>query len=645
MIAYDRLFEPVRIGTMEVKNRFVMAPMVTNYCEQDGSVNDRLVAYHRARARGGVGLIITEATYVHNSGKGFPHEMGIYKDELIPGLKKLADAVHEEEGKIAIQLYHSGRQSYEAVTGMTLIAPSPIACPVCGCLPREMTREDIDQMVNAFAEGARRAKLAGFDAVEIHGAHGYLINQFLSPYSNQRTDEYGGSLANRARFPLEVVRKVRERLGDDFPVLYRMSSEEFVPGGLLIEDTKAFSLMLKQVGVNAIHVSGGVYQTAAMIIQPAAVQQGVYVFNAFAIKDVVGSEIPVIVVGRLKEPYIMEALLETGKVDMIAMGRGLLADESFPDKVRAGKFEDIRKCIGCNQGCVDRLFANLDIGCLGNAMAGREWQYDLGRKAERKKRVLVVGGGPGGLEAARVAALRGHEVFLHEKSGKLGGLMNYTVLAPFKGEFDDLRSFLVGQVQKLGVHVKLDQAVDGAVIDQLKPDVVVMATGSEPIRPEINGLERLHVKGAQEILIGGSFGKKVVIIGGGAAGCETAEFLADRGAKVTVIEMLDEVAKDVGMLERILLLQRLAEKGVTFLTKTVVMDITPEGDVAIQKEYRWELLQGVDTLVYAVGYQPVTELEEVLRGKGVPYIKIGDCIEARKAIDAIWEGFIQTCQL
>lgn len=645
MRAYNRLFEPIRIGTMEVKNRFVMAPMVTNYCEQDGSVTDRLVAYHRARARGGVGLIITEATYVHTSGKGFPNELGIYKDEMIPGLKKLADAVHEEGGKIALQLYHSGRQSYESVTGMALIAPSPIACPVCGCLPQEMTKEDIDQMVNAYAEGARRAKSAGFDAVEIHGAHGYLINQFLSPYSNKRTDEYGGSLANRARFPLEVVKKVRERVGNDYPVLYRMSSEEYVPGGLRIADTKAFSHLLAAVGVNAIHVSGGVYESAAMIIQPAAVPQGVYVANAFAIKEVVGSEIPVIVVGRLKEPYIMEALLETDKVDMIAIGRGLLADESFPDKVRAGKFADIRKCIGCDQGCVDRLFANLDIGCLGNALAGREWQYDLSRKAEQKKRVLVAGGGPGGLEASRVAALRGHEVFLYEKSGKLGGLMNYTVLVPFKSEFEDLRSFLVGQVEKLGVQVKLSQAVDGAVIDQLKPDVVIMATGSAPIRPEIPGLERMQVKEAQEILDGEPFGGNVAIIGGGAVGCETAEFLADHGAKVTIVEMQDEVAKDVGMLERILLLQRLAKKGVTLLPKTVVTDVTPEGEVVIQKEYRQELLKGFNTLVYAVGYQPVAELEEVLRKKGVAYIKIGDCIEARKAIDAIWEGFVQACQL
>lgn len=645
MGTYKKLFEPIRIGTMEVKNRFVMAPMVTNYSEKDGSVTDRLVAYHRARAKGGVGLIITEATYVHPCGKGFSNELGIYKDELVPGLERLTSAVHEAGGKIAVQLYHSGRQSYEAVTGLPLIAPSAIPCPVCGGMPKEMTKEDIRQMVDAFRNAARRAKAAGFDAVEIHGAHGYLLNEFLSPYSNQRTDEYGGSFANRARFPLEVLKKVRDLVGKDYPVLYRLSSAEHVPGGLTIEDTKDFAAMLVDNGIDAIHVSGGVYLSAAMIIQPAAIPQGVYVDNAAAIKAAVGGRVPIIVVGRIKEPSMMEELVVGGKVDMIAMGRGLLADEAFPAKLQAGNTDDIRKCIACNQGCIDRLFGDMDIGCLGNALAGREWQYDLDRKAAQKKKVLVAGGGPGGLEAARIAALRGHEVYLYEKGPKLGGLMNYTILVPFKNEFEDLRSFQVGQVEKLGVRVKLGQAVDGAVIDQIKPDVVIMATGSEPIQPDIPGLDRLQVKKAEEILAGAPFGKDAVIIGGGAVGCETAEFLADRGTKVTVVEMLENVARDVGMLEKALLMQRLAEKGVTLLTKTVVREVNPGGDLVLQKDYQQEILKGVDTVVLAVGYRPVMDLEQVLAEKKLPFLKIGDCLEARKVLDAIWEGFLRAYEL
>ncbi|MBN1613061.1 MAG: FAD-dependent oxidoreductase [Deltaproteobacteria bacterium] len=645
MGTYETLFKPIRIGTMEVKNRFVMAPMVTNYSEKDGSVTDRLVAYHRARAKGGVGLIIVEATYVHPCGKGFSNELGIHKDDLLPGLKKLTGAIHDAGGKIAIQLYHSGRQSYEAVTGLPLIAPSPVPCPVCGGMPKEMTKEDIGQMLDAFGNAARRAKEAGFDAVEIHGAHGYLLNQFLSPYSNQRRDEYGGSFANRARFPLEVLKKVRETVGKDFPVIYRLSAAEHVPGGLTIEDTKAFAGMLVDNGIDAIHVSGGVYQTAAMIIQPAAIPQGVYVDNAVAIKEAISGRVPVIVVGRIKEPSMMEDLVASGKVDMIAMGRGLLADEAFPAKLESGNLTDIRKCIACNQGCIDRLFADVDIGCLGNAMTGREWKYDLDSKAAQKKKVLVAGGGPGGLEAARIAALRGHEVHLYEKSPKLGGLMNYTILAPSKNEFDDLRSFQVGQVEKLGVRVKLGQAVEGNVIDQLKPDVVIMATGSEPIQPDIPGLERLQVKKAEEILAGASFGKNAVVIGGGAVGCETAEFLADRGAKATVIEMLENVARDIGMLEKALLTQRLEEKGVTLLTKTIVREVNPDGNLVLQKEYQQEIMKGVDTVVLAVGYKPVTDLEGVVAGKKVPLLKIGDCVEARKVLDAIWEGFQRAYEL
>ncbi|MFH1350455.1 MAG: FAD-dependent oxidoreductase [Pseudomonadota bacterium] len=642
---YKILFEPLCIGTMEVKNRFVMAPIITNYCEQDGKVTDRLIAYHRARARGGVGLIIAEAGYVHPCGKGYSHELGIYKDELVSGLRRLTDAVHEEDTKIAVQLHHSGRQSHTAITGMPLIAPSPIPCPVCGDMPQEMTKDDIRQTVEAFGNAARRAREAGFDAVEIHGGHGYLLNQFLSLFSNRRLDEYGGSLSNRARLSLEVLKKVRESVGKDFPVLFRISSEEYVPGGLTIEDTKAFARMLVENGVNAIHVSGGVYSTSAMIIQPAAVPQGVYVNNAAAIRSAIGRKVPVIVVGRLKEPTVMEAIVAGGKADMIAMGRGLLADEAFPSKLKKGNLSDIRKCIACNQGCVDRLVGGLDIGCLGNALTGREWQYDLDRKAQLKKKVLVAGGGPGGLEAARIAALRGHEVFLYEKGDKLGGLLNYIVLAPFKNEFEDLRSFQVGQVEKLGVRVKLGRAVDGDVIDELRPDVVIMATGSRPIIPDITGLDRTQVKTAEEILSGAPFGENVVIIGGGAVGCETAEFMADRGSEVTVVEMLKGVAQDIGPLERSLLMRRLMNKGVKLSTKTVIREVTQDGGLVLLRDDQQETLKGTDTLVLAVGYRPVMELEKTLKEKKTPYVKIGDCAGVRNAMDAIWEGFLLAYEL
>ncbi|BBB90222.1 MAG TPA: FAD-dependent oxidoreductase [Methylomusa anaerophila] len=639
MAKYDKLFETVKIGSMVLKNRFIQPPMVVNYCSSDGHVTDRYIAYIRARAKGGVGMIVTEATYVHSSGKGFINELGIYKDELIPGLKKLTAAVHEEGGKIAVQLYHGGRQTSSATTGMPIMAPSPIPCPFVGEMPKEMTEEDIREIVEAYGEGARRAKDAGFDAVEIHGAHGYLINQFLSPYSNKRSDEYGGSLINRARFPLAVVQKVREIVGPDFPVQYRMSAEEYVEGGLTVEDTKAFSIMLVDNSVNAIHVSGGVYESAAYILPPAAIPQGVYVNNAAAIREAIGAKVPVIVAARLKNPDMMVEIVEAGKADMISIGRTLLADPEFPNKLKTGKLEDIRKCTGCNQGCVDRLLAAQDIGCLGNPLTGHEGEFNLEKKAANKKKVLVVGGGPGGLEAARIATLGGHNVFLYEKSDKLGGLLNCVSLAPHKDEFEELKNFQIAQIEKLGVHVTLNQSVDGAVIDRLQPDVVIMATGSQPIKLKIPGLENVRVKNGEEILFGATFGKSAVVIGGGAVGCETAEFMADKGAKVIIVEMQEEAAKEVGLLERALLLQRLAQKGVTILTGGAAQEVTAKGELIIKRNGGEEILRGIDTVVLAVGYKSVTELEDVLKEKEVPYVKIGDCSKPRKVLDATWEAF------
>lgn len=640
MTNFDALFQPISIGSMEVKNRLVMAPMVTNYCENDGAVSERLKAYFSARARGGVGFIIAEATYVHPSGKGFPNELGVYKDELIPGLKELVDEIHRCGAKVALQLYHSGRQSYSTVTGGTLMAPSAIPCPICQDPPREMTTDDIDTIIEAFGEGARRAKTAGFDAVEIHGAHGYLINQFLSGYSNQRSDQYGGSLENRARFPLATLKRVRQAVGDDFPMTYRMSSVEHVSGGLTLEDTTAFAAMLVDNSIDGIHVSGGVYESAAMIIQPAAVPQGVYVDNAAAIKAAVKGRVPVIAVGRIKDPVMAQEVVASGKADLVAMARPFLADPDFPAKVQAGKPEEIRRCIGCNQGCIDRLFTGVDINCQVNALAGQEYQYDLTQKAPAPKRVLVVGGGPAGLEAARVAAFRGHEVMLYEKSDKLGGQLNTAAIPPFKGEINELVDFLAGSAERLGVKIVLGQAVDEQVIDQIRPDEVVMATGSVPVVPDMPGIGNTKEATARDVLMGvpGAFAENVVVIGGGSTGCETAECLAEAGAHVKVLEMQSDVVTDVGLLRKFLLIDRMGQKGVEILTEKEVKELKADG-VVVEKEGAIETIGDVDAVVWAVGNKPDITIEPLLKAKKIPFHKVGDCVAPRKITDAIHEGF------
>jgi 2,4-dienoyl-CoA reductase-like NADH-dependent reductase (Old Yellow Enzyme family)/thioredoxin reductase len=636
---FQKVLEPIQIGQMEVRNRLVMSPMVTNYADFDGSVNERIKAYHQTRAKGGVGLIIVEATYVHPSGKGFQNQLGIYKDEMIPGLKSLTEAVHSYGAKIAVQLYHAGRQTTSKVTGMSIVAPSPIPCPVKQEMPKELSVDEIKELVEAFGQAARRAKEAGFDAIEIHGAHGYLLNQFLSPYSNKRTDEYGGTFENRMKFPLEVVRRVKEEVGENLAVIYRMSAEEYVVGGLTLEDTKVFARKLVEAGIDALHISGGVYESSAMIIQPAAISQGCFVENAAAIKEAINGQVPVIVVGRIKDPVMAEQIVREVKTDLVAMGRALLADPELPKKVSEGKVQEIRKCIGCNQGCIDRLFQDLDITCLANALTGHETEFDLETPAEKKKKVLVIGGGPGGLEAARVAALRGHEVVLYEKQAELGGQMRIAAVPPHKEEINDLTTYLINQVKKFGVVIEMGKEADVKTVQEIRPDAVVVATGSEPIIPEIHGVDQGKVVTAHEVLIGStSVGKKVVIIGGGLVGCETAEFLADQGKQVTVVEMLDDIAVDVGALTRALLLDRMAEKKITVLTKSKVREITADG-VVIEKEEGTEEITGIDTVVFAVGSKPKNNSLKFLEGEGIPVYAIGDCIKPRKIIDAIHEGF------
>ncbi len=635
----EKIWQPIKIAALELKNRFVMPSMVTNYCSKEGYVTEKFIEYHKARARGGVSLIIIEATYVSSSAKGFSFQTGISRDEHIKGMRMLTDAVHEAGSKVAVQLYHAGRQTHRAVTGTEIYAPSAIPCPVGQEQPKEMSVAEIKAVVENFGEAARRAVESGFDAIEIHGAHGYLLNQFLSSYSNQRKDDYGGIFENRARFPLEVLERVRNVAGKKFPIIYRMSSEEFVPGGLTVEDTKKFAKLLVEKEIDAIHVSGGVYESAAMIIQPAAVHQGCYVENAAVIREEIKAKVPVIVVGRIKEFAEAEKIIRDEKADLVAMGRALLADPEFPRKAFEKRFDEIRKCIACNQGCIDRLFQDIDIGCLVNAQTGNEYKYDLNKPSKVKKRLMVIGGGPAGMEAARVAAERGHEAVLYERNDKLGGQLLIASIPPHKEEIGDLTDFLSRELARLKVKVVLGTAVTEDTVKREKPDAVVLAAGAKPIIPNIKGIEQKHVSTAHDILTGKvSAGSKTVIVGGGSVGCEVAEYIAAQGKEVFVLEMLKDVATDTGPLVKALQMKRIEEANINILTSSKVTEILAEA-VAYEKEGKTEKIGGIDTIVLAVGAKSETEMVETLDKMGIPYINTGDCVEPRKIWDAIHEGF------
>ncbi|MDN5362492.1 MAG: hypothetical protein PWP70_1539, partial [Moorella sp. (in: firmicutes)] len=622
------------IGKMQLKNRMVMPPMETNYAYGDGSVTGRLVAYHEERARGGVSLIIVEASYVHITGKGFKNGLGIYSDRLIPGLRRLVEAVHAHGAKIAIQLFHGGRQAHSELTGQPLLAPSPIPDPTVGEIPKELTKDEINMLVKAFAEAARRAKTAGFDAIEIHGAHGYLLDEFLSPFSNKRADEYGGSLENRMRFPLEVVRAVRQAVGPEFPIIYRMSADEKVPGGLTLDETKVVAQRLEQEGINALHVSAGVYASAPWVIQPMYLPRGCLVDLAQGIKSVV--KIPVIAVGRINDPEVAEDILKAGKADLISFGRGLLTDPEMPKKVIEGRLDEIRHCIACCQACIDELFRDHAIGCTVNARAGYEHEFTLDR-ASRPCKVLVVGGGPAGMEVARVAALRGHQVTLWEKSGELGGQLILAFTPPQKDEIATFRDYLMGQLAKLQVKVQLNKEATPEAVRQEKPDVVVIATGARPATLNVPGVEAENVVLSWDVLKGKvQVGKKVAVIGGGLVGCETAEYLAEKGHEVTIIEMLPQVAGDIGPLLGTMLMERLKQQ-VKIITGAKLKAI--EGrTITFTYNDREEDLADIDSVVLAIGSRPEDTLAQAMEGSGIDYYVIGDAVSPRRITQAVFEA-------
>lgn len=632
----SHLFRPIKIRGLELKNRVVMAPMVTNYCHEDGSVTQRLIDYHVARAWGGVGLIQVEAAYVRRDGRGFPNQIGIDRDELIPGLRQLTDLVHEGGAKVSVQIFHAGRQTSAAAAGTQPIAPSPLAEPSSGVLPRELAIEEVHQVREAFAQAARRAREAGFDAVEVHGAHGYLIGEFLSPFSNRRTDEYGGSLTGRLRFADEIVRRVRQVVGDDFPILFRLSADEYVAGGLDLPQSRVIAAAMQSAGADAISVSAGNYASPGMMITPPMeLERALFVPLAESIKGVVS--VPVIAVGRLHDPAIANQVIAEGKADMVALGRALLTDPGWVEKAQRGEVEEILPCISCNQACINNLMEDRAISCLLNPGCGREREFAIS-PAPRPKHVVVVGGGPGGLEATRVLAARGHRVTLFEEDPRLGGELAVAAQTPRHEEFADALRWMILQVRKSGAEVRLGQRATADAVLGLQPEAVVVAAGARPRVPALPGLEAKRAMVARDVLMGRAMpGQQVLVAGGGSVGVLTAEHLAMMNKDITVLEMTDSVAADMPPDRRFWVLSDLADHEVGILTEATISGVSDAG-VQVRHDGHEETVGPFDDIVLALGYEANDALARELEGRVPELHTIGDAAEPRTAVEAIREA-------
>lgn len=631
-----KAFEPFRMGKLELKNRLVVSAMVTNYCNPDGTPTEKYLAYHEHKAQGGWGLIITEDYAIAPKAGGFIRLPGLWEDSQIQPHQELTRRVHQAGGKIVVQIYHAGRETSSAITGERPVGPSPIREPSMPETPRELTVEEIHQLVEQFGDCARRAQQAGFDGVEVHGAHGYLVGAFASPFANKRCDEYGGTIQNRARFAVEIIRNIKQKCGADFPVLYRMSAVEYVPGGLEIEEAKVLARLVEKAGADCIHCSQGVYASTQHIIPPSVVARGAYVQNAAAIKSAV--HIPVIAVGRINDIQVAESILQFGQADLVTMARASLADPEMPKKIQEGREDEVLRCIGCLQGCAGENGKGHCVRCLVNPLTGMEDVYDFS-PAKECKRVLVIGGGVSGCEAAIAAAQRGHRVTLLEKSGQLGGQWIPASMPVGKSEFTSLLLWQKAMLEKLHIQVLLNTQADGELIRLYEPDAVVVATGSKPFVPGfLKGADQDFVVNAHDVLLGKvEVQGKVVVVGGGLVGAETADTLS-QSCQVSVIEMQPRIMGDGEYSTAYYMKQRFQQFGVQVYTSTKVLEIGSH-TVAAEREGQAITLEDVDFVVIAVGVKTDTALFDQLERLPWPVYKVGDANGVKNGYLGIREGF------
>jgi 2,4-dienoyl-CoA reductase-like NADH-dependent reductase (Old Yellow Enzyme family)/NADPH-dependent 2,4-dienoyl-CoA reductase/sulfur reductase-like enzyme len=636
----DSLFSPITINNRQLRNRCIVPAMVMNLCEEDGGCTERFAAYHEAKAKGGFAMIITEDFAITNvAGKGHKYIGGLWKDEHIPGFKEYTDRLHKWGALSIVQLHHPGRQ-IGVIDADTPWAPSAIPCPFSpDMMPHEMTQAEIKLVVKQFGQAAARAKAAGFDGCELHGAHGYLIEEFMSPYSNKRTDEYGGDLCNRMRFALEIIHEVREQTGSDFIIGYKLSSDEWVSGGLTIEDTKAYVPFLEEAGVDYFGVSVGVYRSGDQIIPSMYTEHGWIANNAKEVKSV--ASVPVYAIGRINDTRVANAIIKSGKADMVAMGRQSIADPETPNKAKAGCFTDIRTCVGCLHGCDANVNLEKSGTCELNPIIGHESEAEYQTvMTESPKKVLVIGAGPAGLEAAIGAAKCGHSVTVYDKDRWAGGKYRLASVPPCKGELGAFIVWQMHELKKLNVPVILNTEVTKKLVDSVKPDVVIAATGTNPVVPKmIPGYDKDIVVLGTDVLSGkANTGHNVVVIGGGHAGAETANHIASYMKNVTIVELQEDIAMDEVDTPRNALLADLKKNKVRVCASTSVQEIK-DHSVVVSGKYNEEI--ECDTVVISIGHKPNTVLADELKAAGYDVRVIGDAVSVGLVGPAVRAGYLE----
>ena len=632
------LFKPMKIGNVEIKNRLVVPPMVTQSCTTDGFVTDRYIKYLEEKAKGGWGLIITEDYIISPDAGGYTKVPGLWMDEQIEKNKELTARVHAQGAKIFCQIYHCGKQKGADTKGQPPVGPSAIKDPQSLNMPREITVDEIHQIVKNFGSTARRAKEAGFDGVEIHAAHGYLISEFLSFFINKRTDEYGGCFENRCRFFDEIYAEIRKNVGPDFPIQVRFSIDEYVVGGRHDKESYALARHFEELGVDSIHVSNGVYASdyEHHVISNMFAVPAFNADNAGQLKSIVN--IPVILVNRIDEPSIADTMIKMGKADFVAIGRGSLADPEYPNKVAQGRFDEINYCIGCLMGCEGGILTN-HTTCLVNPRCVNEIEASLD-PVENPKNVVIVGAGPAGLMAARTAAQRGHKVTVYDKDTHFGGVFRSASYPIGKGRLSTVVSSYRAQCQKLGVTFNMGCEVTEDMLKDLGADAIIIATGSRPLMPRIAGIDGNNVFTAEDVLLGNHDVNDgpVVVCGGGEVGAETAEFIAQIQHDVTILEMKPQILEDMFPVNMVSLLRRMRELGIKVRTNATVTEI--KDHEVIYKDSEGNTLSiPADTVVSAFGYRAYNPLEEAARKVCGEVYTVGSCIKAGNAMVAIKEGY------